>query len=97
MYQVSLLLCKNSEVTVRAFLTLLLLQIKYATQDNPNNIGLTFSPKNQVLQVGRKQILVSVSRHIKLTENCKKACVAVFVIVYSYNDFTHCEKYRNFS
>ena len=97
MYQVSLLLCINSEVTVRAFLTLLLLQIKYVTPDNPNNIGLTFSPKNQVLQVGRKQILVVVSRHIKLTENCKKACVAVFVMVYSYNDFTHCEKYRNFT
>ena len=30
-----------------AFL-ILFLQIKYATPDNPNNIGLTFSPKNQL-------------------------------------------------
>ena len=35
----------------------LLLQIKYTTPDNPNNIGLTFSPKNQLPQVRRKEIL----------------------------------------
>ena len=53
----------------------LLLQTKYAIEDNPNNIGLTFNPKNRFLQVGRKRIF-SVSS-IKFTENCKKACVAV--------------------
>ena len=35
----------SSEVTARTFLTLLL-HIKYAIPDKPNNIGLTFSPKN---------------------------------------------------
>ena len=54
----------------RVFLTLLL-QIKSTSPDNPNNVGLTFSPKKQPPQVGRKPI--------KLTENCKKACVAVLL------------------
>ena len=37
-----------------AFLTDLL-QIKYTTPDNPNNIGLTFNPENQLRQVEWKQ------------------------------------------
>ena len=43
------------EVTGRAFLTLVL-QIKYAIPDNPNNVDLRFSPKKQLPQVERKRI-----------------------------------------
>ena len=50
-----------------------LLQIKYAILDNPNNIGLTVSPKKRFPQVEQKW----TSRHVKLTENCKKACVVL--------------------
>ena len=45
MCQVSLPLSYSSEVTGKAFL-IPLLRIKYAIPDNPNNIGLTVSPKN---------------------------------------------------
>ena len=45
------------KVKSRAFLTFLP-EIKYPTADNPNNIGLTFSQKNQLSQVGRKRILL---------------------------------------
>ena len=34
----------NSKTTGRAFFTLFI-QIKYATPDNPNNLGLKFNPK----------------------------------------------------
>ena len=44
MYKVHCHYAYSSEVTGRAFLTLLL-QIKYPIPDNPNNIGLIFSPK----------------------------------------------------
>ena len=54
-----------------------LLQIKYATPDDPSKIGLTSSPKKKLRQVELRWI--QVSRHIKLTEKCKKACVAVLV------------------
>ena len=66
----------------------LLLQIKYATPDNANNIGLTFSPKNQLPQIERKGILsISVKTHEtyrKLLKSMRRS----FVKVYSYNDCT---------
>ena len=43
------------EVTGRVFL-ILLLQIKYAIPDNPNNVDLRFSPKKQLPQFERKRI-----------------------------------------
>ena len=53
----------SSEITDRAFMTLLQ-QVKHTTTDNPNNIGLTFSPKNQLPQVGRKRIFnISLKIH----------------------------------
>ena len=68
----------SSEVTGRVFLTLLL-QIKYAIQDDPSNIGLTFSSKNRFPQIERKWIFsISLKTH-KLTETCKKAFAAVFL------------------
>ena len=39
-----MIIMHNSETTGRAFFTLLI-QIKYATPDNPNNLGLKFNPK----------------------------------------------------
>ena len=60
------------------FLTLLL-QIKYTTRDNPNNKGLTFSPKNQLSQVGRKWILSINFKTQKTYRKWKKACVAVLL------------------
>ena len=47
----------SSEVTGRAFLTLLL-QIKYAIPDKPNDIGLTFSPKNNFHKSDESEFLV---------------------------------------
>ena len=49
--------------------------------DNPNNIGLTFSPKNQLPQFGRWEIFsVSLKSQVsKLTENVKKLFVAVLL------------------
>ena len=56
MCQVLLPFCKHgSEVMGRAILTLLL-QIKNTTPENSNNIGLTFSPENQLPQVEQKRI-----------------------------------------
>ena len=62
----------SSKVKGRTFLTFLP-EIKYPTADNPNNIGLTFSQKNQLLEVGRNRILVYASRHIKLTKKLLKS------------------------
>ena len=70
----------SSEVMGRAFLSLLL-QIKYPTPDKPNNITLTFSPKNQLLQVGRKRIFtISLKTH-KTYKNLQKSLCCSFVAV----------------
>ena len=76
----------SSEVTGIAFLTLLL-QTKYATLDNPNNIGLTFSPKNQLPKVGRKWIFRNLKTH-KTYGKLQKSLCCSFVKVNSYNDCT---------
>ena len=42
----------------------LLPQIKCAIPDNPNNIDLTFSPKNRFLQFGKNRIFsISLKTH----------------------------------
>ena len=63
-------------ITGWAFLTLQH-QIKCTTPDNPNNMGLTFSQKISFHKSDESGFLVS--RHINVTENCKKACVAVLL------------------
>ena len=47
----------SSEVTNMVFMTLFF-QIKYAIPQNPNNIGLTFSPENQFRKSGKSRFLV---------------------------------------
>ena len=67
----------NSEVTGRVFLTILF-QTKSTTPVNPNNIGLTFSPKTKFV-CRTKADFQHKSQDTKLTENCKKACLAVLL------------------
>ena len=73
------------EVTGRAFLTLLL-HIKYATPDKPNNTSLTLSPKNQLPQVRQKQIFSICFKTRKTLRKLWKSLCCSFVKVYSYND-----------
>ena len=79
----------RSGVTGRIFLKLLL-QIKYATPDDPNNIGLTFSPKTRLLQVGRKRIFSMSLKTDKIHRKLQKSLCCSFFRVYSYNDWTMC-------
>ena len=64
----------SSEVASEGFLSFLL-EIKYATTDTPDKIGLRFSPKNQLPQAGRKRIFCIIEQ----TDTCEKARVAVLL------------------